>query len=85
MAGAVVAWITPEVRMPKDNRHRKNQPPGAQGKRRPRHGEPDKLAKRSEVVQARRGHPELNLGDERSEEAWAGNLEPPRPARKAGR
>lgn len=72
--------------MPNDQRNRKNQPPSVQGKRQPRHGEPDKLNKRSEVVQAQRDHPELNLGDERSEEAWAGNLEePPRRPRKAGR
>jgi hypothetical protein len=72
--------------MPNDQRNRKNQPPGVQGKRQPRHGEPDKLNKRSEVVQAQRNHPELNLGDERSEESWAANLdEPPRPPRKAGR
>jgi hypothetical protein len=74
--------------MPNDQRNRKNQPPlgRGQGKKQPRHGEPDKLSKRSEVGQAQRGHPELNLGDNRSEDASAGSSEqPPRPPRKAGR
>ena len=42
------------------NRNRKNQPPTVVGKRQPRNAKP-KLAKRSEVVQAARNHPELNL------------------------
>jgi hypothetical protein len=72
--------------MPNDQRNRKNQPPTGQGKHQPRRGDPDKLNKRSEVVQAQRGHPELNLGDDTAEDARAGNSEePPRPPRKAGR
>jgi len=75
--------------MPNDQRNRKNQPPTGQGKAQsPRRGDPLKLNKRSEVVQAQRHHPELNLGDESSEDAWAGNSEEPvkNPKRpKAGR
>jgi hypothetical protein len=68
------------------SRNRKNQPPTGQGKRQsPRHGEPRKLMKRSEVVQAQRDHPELNLGDADEEAALreGDELNPKRP--KAGR
>jgi len=71
-----------EVNVPNDQRNRKNHPPSGQGKRQPRRGEPDKLSKRSEVAQAQRGHPELNLGDDSSEDAAT---EAPAPPRKAGR
>lgn len=64
--------------MPNDQRNRKNQPPTGQGKRqRPQLGEPRKLNKRSEVLQAQRYDPELNLGDDSAEDAWAGNSETP--------
>lgn len=68
------------------NRNRKNQPPTGEGKRQSRNlGEPRKLAKRSEVVQAQRHHPEINLGDS-GEEAAARERERPNPKRpKAGR
>jgi hypothetical protein len=72
--------------MPNDNRNRKNQPPTGQGKEQSRHrGEPRKLGKRSDVVQAQHGHPELNLGDSDEEAASADGdqLNPERP--KAGR
>jgi hypothetical protein len=75
--------------MPNDQRNRKNQPPTGEGKKQaPQRGEPRKLKKRSEVLQAQRNHPELNLGDDSSENAWAGNPDipernPKRP--KAGR
>ena len=50
--------------MPNKSRNRKNQPPTGQGKRQSPHlGQPRKLSKRSDVLQAQRGHPELNLGD----------------------
>ena len=50
--------------MVNSNRNRKNQPPTGEGKEQSKHrGEPRKLGKRSDVVQAQRGHPELNLGD----------------------
>jgi hypothetical protein len=72
--------------MPNDNRNRKNQPPTGQGKRQSRYqGEPRKLGKRSEVLQAQRGHPELNVGDAAEEAASADGdrLNPGRP--KSGR
>jgi hypothetical protein len=68
------------------NRNRKNQPPTAEGKRQATfRGEPRKLNKRSDVVQAQRGHPELNIGDTDEETAFHGGdrLNPARP--KAGR
>ena len=68
------------------SRNRQNQPPTGEGKRQSTvRGEPRKLGKRSEVVQAQRHHPELNLGDS-AEEAGSqegDQLNPKRP--KAGR
>jgi hypothetical protein len=50
--------------MVNSNRNRRNQPPTGEGKHQSQdRGEPRKLDKRSEVVQAQRHHPELNLGD----------------------
>jgi hypothetical protein len=72
--------------MVNDNRNRKNQPPTGEGKHQSRYrGEPRKLEKRSEVVQAQRHHPELNLGDADEEAANrdGDQLNPRRP--KAGR
>jgi hypothetical protein len=72
--------------MVNNNRNRKNQPPTGQGKAQSRFtGEPRKLGKRSEVVQAQRNHPELNLGDSDEETAnrEGDTLNPDRP--KAGR
>jgi hypothetical protein len=68
------------------NRNRRNQPPTGEGKKQSVfRGEPRKLAKRSEVLQAQRDHPELNVGDTDEEAAAAGGDErnPNRP--KAGR
>jgi hypothetical protein len=68
------------------NRNRINQPPTGQGKHQsPYAGAPRKLAKRSDVVQAQRHHPELNLGDADEEAAHRdGDVRnPKRP--KAGR
>jgi hypothetical protein len=68
------------------NRNRKNQPPTGEGKRQSAYrGEPRKLAKRSEVVQAQRDHPELNLLGSEEEAAYSEGeqLNPKRP--KAGR
>jgi hypothetical protein len=72
--------------MPNNNRNRKNQPPTGEGKHQsPHHGEPRKLMKRSEVLQAQRFHPELNLGDA-DEEAAVREGDEPNPKRpKAGR
>ena len=67
-------------------RNRKNQPPTGQGKHQSRYlGEPRKLGKRSDVLQAQRGHPELNLGDSDEETASreGDQRNPKRP--KAGR
>jgi hypothetical protein len=69
-----------------NNTNRRNQPPTGEGKEQSRfRGEPRKLSKRSDVVQAQRGHPELNLGDSDEEAASADGDErnPKRP--KAGR
>jgi hypothetical protein len=56
--------------MPNKNQHKVNQPPTGAGKRQSSHlGEPRKLQKRSEVLQAQRGHPELNIGDADEEAA----------------
>jgi hypothetical protein len=72
--------------MANNNRNRKNQPPTGEGKRQSSHqGAPRKLAKRSEVLQAQRNHPELNLGDS-AEETAAREGEQRNPKRpKAGR
>jgi hypothetical protein len=72
--------------MPNSNRNRVNQPPTGAGKKQSTHlGAPEKLDKRSDVLQAQRGHPELNLGTTADEAA--GNDGPQRNPRrmKAGR
>jgi hypothetical protein len=63
------------------NRNRRNQPPTVVGKHQPRDAKP-KLAKRSEVVQAARNHPELNLATGDDEVA---SRERPTRRSKAGR
>jgi hypothetical protein len=72
--------------MANKNRNRRNQPPTGQGKKQSSHfGEPRKLSKRSEVLQAQRFHPELNLGDTSAEAAaLEGDARNPRRP-KAGR
>jgi hypothetical protein len=72
--------------MANNNRNRKNQPPTGEGKHQSTHlGAPRKLSKRSDVLQAQRHHPELNLGDS-DEEASAAEGEQRNPHRpKAGR
>jgi hypothetical protein len=72
--------------MPNQNSNRKNQPPTGEGKKQsPRSGEANKLNKRSEVVQAQRGHPEENIGTAEEEAARTEpQKENPRRA-KAGR
>jgi hypothetical protein len=45
------------------SKNKLNQPPTGEGKKQsPEPGRDTELDKRSEVVQARRGHPELNMG-----------------------
>jgi hypothetical protein len=72
--------------MANKSRNRVNQPPSGEGKHQsPYQGEPRKLAKRSDVVQAQRNHPELNLGDS-DEEGASSEGDQPNPERsKAGR
>lgn len=72
--------------MANKNRNRRNQPPTGFGKAESRFlGEPRKLAKRSDVLQAQRHHPELNLGDT-DEETASREGDQPNPRRpKAGR
>jgi hypothetical protein len=69
------------------SRNRRNQPPTGQGKRQsPSFGAPRKLLKRSEVVQAQRYHPELNLADSDDEAAFREGEEGRNPMRrKSGR
>jgi hypothetical protein len=67
------------------SRNRSNQPPTGQDTRQsPAGGEPRKVAKRSDVVQAQRHHPELNLGDRDEDEPGRGQGRTPG-HRKAGR
>ena len=55
--------------MPNKNKDKQNQPPGGEGKKQsPRSGEANKLNKRSEVLQAQRGHAEENLTIDENEE-----------------
>ena len=68
------------------NRNRRNQPPTGQGKHQSHYlGEPRKLGKRSEVLQAQRHHPELNLGDADEEAAYSEGDQPNPNRPKAGR
>ena len=72
--------------MANQDKGRKNQPPSGEGKKQSRYrGQPRKLEKRSEVGQAQRGHPELDLGDADAEAARdeGEQINPRRP--KAGR
>ena len=72
--------------MPNKNRNKKNQPPTGQGKKQSTHlGAPHKIEKRSDVLQAQRGHAELNVGSRDEEAAFdsGDRLNPSRP--KAGR
>jgi hypothetical protein len=55
--------------MPNRNKAKQNQPPTGEGKKQsPRSGEANKLNKRSEVLQAQRGHTEENITSDESEE-----------------
>lgn len=73
--------------MANKSRNKKNQPPTGEGKKQsPRSGEATKLDKRSEVLQAQRGHPELNFGTAEDEAAARGDYVKGNPKRtKAGR
>jgi hypothetical protein len=68
-----------------NNTNRLNHPPTGEGKRRPRlTGAAKKVNTRSEVVQAQRNYPELNLEDE-DVPSSRGMIGAARPKRKAGR
>ena len=55
--------------MPNKNKDKKNQPPTGEGKKQSsRSGEAHKLDKRSEVLQAQRGHAEENIAADEGEE-----------------
>jgi len=77
--------------MPNKNKGKKNQPPTGEGKKQStRSGEANKLNKRSEVLQAQRGHAEENVtGDDNEELALRDEISdvPKRPGArsKAGR
>jgi hypothetical protein len=77
--------------MPNKNKDKKNQPPTGEGKKQsPRSGEANKLNKRSEVLQAQRGHAEENITGDDNEEmaARGGGLNEPKRSNlraKAGR
>jgi hypothetical protein len=60
--------------MPNSNKDKKNQPPTGEGKEQsPHSGEANKLYKRSDVLQAQRGHAEQNItGDDNEELAARG-------------
>jgi hypothetical protein len=55
--------------MPNKSKNKKNQPPTGQGKKQSPHlGRNIELNKRSEVLQAQRMHPELNMGTDEDRE-----------------
>jgi hypothetical protein len=59
--------------MANKSKNKANQPPTGEGKKQsPRSGEDTKLGKRSEVLQAQRGHAELNIGTDEEETAARG-------------
>ena len=72
--------------MANKSKNKLNQPPTGEGKKQsPELGEPKKLYKRSEVLQAQRGRPELNMDENAPEPAErTGDLENPK-RQKAGR
>lgn len=72
--------------MANQSRNKLNQPPTGEGKKQsPELGQPKKLDKRSEVLQAQRGHAELNMDDTAPEPAErTGETEKPK-RQKAGR
>ena len=71
--------------MANKSRNKINQPPTGEGKKQsPELGAPKKLEKRSDVLQAQRGRPDLNIGTDEDEAARGGDLENPK-RKKAGR
>ncbi|HVF47283.1 MAG TPA: hypothetical protein VNA17_06945 [Pyrinomonadaceae bacterium] len=73
--------------IPNTNKNKKNQPPTGEGKKQsPTPGREVELDKRSEVLQATRNHPELNMGtnEDREPAELSGETQNPNRA-KAGR
>jgi hypothetical protein len=73
--------------MANQSKNKKNQPPTGAGKKQStRLGSESEMDKRSEVLQAQRGHPELNMGTEEDLEPAERTGESQNPNRpKAGR
>ena len=73
--------------MPNKSKNKLNQPPTGQGKKQsPSSGRDKELNKRSEVLQAQRGHPELNMGTSEDRElAERGDSGENAKRKKAGR
>jgi len=68
------------------SKDKKNQPPTGEGKKQsPGPGRDMELDKRSEVLQAQRGHPELNMGTDEDLEPAERDEVPSRNRTKAGR
>ena len=68
-----------------NNTNRRNQPPSGAGKNQPRRvGDAKRMNDRSEVVQAQRNHPELNVGKD-DQPVGRGTVASARARRKAGR
>jgi hypothetical protein len=71
--------------MANKSRNKLNQPPTGQGKKQSaKLGDPQKLDKRSSILQAQRNHPELNMGSNEEEAAREESIENPK-RQKAGR
>lgn len=74
--------------MANQSRNKMNQSPTGEGKKQsPQSGQEKELSKRSEVLQAQRGHPELNMGTNAEENAQTQAMDVPTNAKrqKAGR
>lgn len=72
--------------MANKSKNKKNQPPTGEGKKQsPQLGAPKKLGKRSEVLQAQRGHGELNFGTNEDEAAARSGKTKSALRKKAGR
>lgn len=69
-----------------NSHNRKNQPPTAQGKEQsPNVGQAQELDKRSEVLQAERNHPEMNLEAENESADMVQDMDVPQKRDRAGR
>lgn len=72
--------------MANQSRNKKNQPPTDEGKEQsPNKGKAQELNKRSDVLQAQRNHPELNIGSDDEEAAQTQDMDVPQKRERAGR